>query len=153
MSKNYSIITDPQLNDFALIWDASNSDWRRVTFNDILTLFNTTNATSSTNVLEAVSQYSAPLTGTSVAVNNNSADTHLIITPAGTLAALTITLPAVANLRDKQTLIVNSTQVITALTIAANGATAVLGAPTTLAANGYFTLKYDLTLTTWYRVG
>lgn len=153
MSKNYSRISDPQLNDLALIWDDSNSDWRGTTLNNILTLFNTTNATSSTNVVEAASQYSAPLTGTSVAVNDNSADTHLILTPAGTLATLTITLPAVANLRDKQTLLVNSTQIVTALTVAANGATAVLGAPTALTANGYFKLKYDLTLKTWYRVG
>jgi hypothetical protein len=48
---------------------------------------------------------------------------------------------------------INSTQIVTALTIGTNGATAVTGALTAFTANGYMTLKYDKPSLTWYRVG
>lgn len=150
MSRNYSRISDPQLSDLIQIWDASNSDWRLVTFSDAFALFQ---ESYTTMLLEPDSQNSAPVTGADVAVNDNDNDTHLILTPAGTLATLTITLPAKANLRDKQTVLVTSTQVLTALTVAANGVSAVNGAPAAMTANGYFKLKYDLTLDSWNRVG
>jgi hypothetical protein len=47
---------------------------------------------------------------------------------------------------------VNTTQAVTALTVAGNGAT-VNGAPTTLAANGFFRIRFDAVLDVWYRVG
>ena len=139
----------PVLSDLVAIWQTANSDTRNTSLNRIFELFNE----SFTNtVFEAESQYSAPLTGVTVAVNDNNNDTHLIITPVGTIAALTLTLPAKATIRDKQTLLVTSTQQVTALTVGANGASAVNGAPTSLSADDYFTLKYDLTLDSWNRV-
>ena len=149
MSKNYSRISDPQLNDLSMLWDSSNSDWRLATFTDIFALYN---ASFTNVVLEADSQNSAPVTGATVVVNDNNNDTHLILTPAGTLSTLTITLPAVANLRDKQTFLSTSTQVVTTLTVGGNGTT-INGAPTAFTAGGYFKLKYDLTLGTWNRIG
>jgi hypothetical protein len=95
-----------------------------------------------------VSQYGVPLTGTTVTVATGN--TWLILTPAGTLAALTIALPT--NRTDKQEVLVNSTQILTALTVSGAGTT-VVGAPTTLAANGFFKMRYDGTLNAWYRVG
>lgn len=98
-------------------------------------------------------QYAAPsATGFSIAITAGPQSTHLILTPTGTFAAGTLVLPAVATVIDKQSLTVNSTQIVTALTISANGATAVIGAPTTLAANAFFTIKFDLTTKNWYRV-
>ena len=44
-------------------------------------------------------------------------------------------------------------QIFTAFVVDGNGATAVTGAPTTLAANAYFKLCYDLATSTWYRIG
>jgi hypothetical protein len=61
-------------------------------------------------------------------------------------------MPAVASVIDGQELLVNSTQAVTTLTVAGNGAT-VAGAPTTLAANGFFRLKFEALVSTWYRVG
>lgn len=99
-------------------------------------------------------QYSAPsATGFSIQINDNSDSTHLILTPTAGFAAGTLVLPLVSNVVDKQTLLVNTTQAVTALTINRNGATALTGAPTTLAANAFFTIKYDLPTRTWYRVG
>lgn len=150
MSSSYPIKENPTLADHSLIWDVENSTWKRSPFSAVFALYNE----SFTNVvLEADSQYSTPLTGANVLVGDNNNDTHLIIVPAGTIAAVTVTLPAVANLRDKQTLLVTCTQIVTTLTIGANGASSVNGAPTAFTANGFFTLKYDLTLDSWNRVG
>src|SRR3990167_4243057 len=88
-------------------------------------------------------QYSAPsATGFSVTVTDGADDNtnvHLILTPGGTYAAGTMVLPAIADVVDKQEVLVNCTQIVTTLTIDKNGATALTGAPTTIAAaNGFF---------------
>lgn len=100
-----------------------------------------------------LTQYAAPsATGFNIQVTDSDDNTHLILTPVAGYAAGTITLPASTNLIDKQELLVNTTQAVTTLTVAGNGAT-VVGEPTTLAANDFFRLKYDLNGNTWYRVG
>lgn len=113
--------------------------------------------------VDYTTQYAAPsATGFSVAINagspsvtppTNGKNVHLILTPLAGYAAGTIVLPAVAELIDKQEVLVNCTQAVTTLTINGNGATAVTGAPTTLAANAFFRLKYDAATSTWYRIG
>lgn len=98
-------------------------------------------------------QYSAPsATGFSVQITDGSGNIHLILTPAAGYAAGTIVLPAVANCIDGQDILVNCTQAVTTLTINGNGST-VTGAPTTLAANAFFRLRFDDVTNTWYRVG
>lgn len=98
-------------------------------------------------------QYAGPTsTGFSVTINNSSASVWLVLTPSGTLAAGTITLPDVANCVESQEILVSSSQTVTALTIGLNGALAV-GAPTTIAAGGFFRLRFEPILKTWYRVG
>ena len=77
----------------------------------------------------------------------------MILTPLAGYATGTIVLPAVGNIVDKQEVIVNTTQAVTTLTVDGNGAVAVTGEPSGLAANDFFRLKYDLTVQTWYRVG
>lgn len=151
MSCKYPQIEDPQLNDKPLLWDESNGAWRTCTLTDIFTLFSEAFIHA---VLEPDSQYAAPaLDGQNILIAANSNDTHLILTPAGTLADCTITLPTPANLRDKQLLMCNCTQQITTFTVEGNGAAAVNGMPTSLGADDFFTLKYDATLNTWNRLG
>lgn len=98
-------------------------------------------------------QYAAPpATGFSVQITDSDTDTHLILTPTGAFAAGTVVLPALANCVDGQQVLVNCTQAVTTLTIDGNGGT-VVGGPTTLAANGFFSLKFDQPTGNWYRVG
>lgn len=112
---------------------------------------------SFSDAADYVSQYSAPsATGFNVAVTDgadNNTNVHLILTPLAGYANGTITLPAKAGLVDKQEVLVNCTQVVTALAIGLNGASGAIGAPTTLAANAFFRLKYDAVTFNWYRVG
>ena len=89
-----------------------------------------------------------PLTGFNITVNSQS--TSLMLTPAGTLASGTVTFPL--SPIDGQQLTINTTQTVTALTLAGNGKT-ISNAVTTLAAAGFVTYKYVDSTSTWYRVG
>jgi hypothetical protein len=100
-----------------------------------------------------VTQYALPPgSGFSVQVNNSSENTHLIMSPSGPFAAGTIVFPALANLIDGQQLIVNTTQIVTALTLNGNGAS-IIGTVTTMGINDAFMYKFDLASTSWYLIG
>jgi hypothetical protein len=116
-------------------------------------VLNTYLATLSSTSSGLVIQYSAPsATGFSVQVNDASSDVWLVLTPLAGYATGTLVLPAVAHCTSGQRIIVNTTQAVTTLTITGNGSS-VTGAPTTLAANAFFELKWEPVLKTWYRVG
>lgn len=94
-------------------------------------------------------QYASP-NATDFTVNVQSgANTWLVMTPLAGYAAGTIVLPAMPV--DQQQLCVSSTQSVTTLTVSGNGSS-VNGAPTTLAANGTFSLRYDGVNQSWYRI-
>ncbi len=101
-----------------------------------------------------ITQYSAPsATGFTTTITTGDDDIHLILTPLAGYANGAIVLPLAATARDGQRVLVNCTQAVTTLAITLNGAAGAVGAPTTLAANAFFTLKYDAPSTNWYRVG
>lgn len=145
--RNYSRKDSPTTSDLSLIWDSANADWRLSTLASIKALVES----GLTFTVPATTQRLIPLTGFESTLEGSN-NLHLIITPAGTLATGTINLPSSVEAVDKQTVLVTTSQEITSLTVGGNGATAV-GAPTTLALGGYFTMKYDASTTTWYRVG
>ena len=148
---NQLTATTPGASQSLPVYDPAKGDSRRFSLSDLLTWIT---ANIAEGVQEPNTQYSAPVDGGTILVDDNDEDTHLIITPAAALViGLTITLPAMGNLRDKQRLIVNCTQDVAALAINGNGATVGTGAPIALLADDYFTLKYDATLNVWYRIG
>lgn len=67
-------------------------------------------------------------------------------------ASATITLPSIDVRASGQEILVTTDEAITALSVVASNAT-VVGAPTTLAANGFFRMRYDNLPSTWTRVG
>jgi hypothetical protein len=97
---------------------------------------------------DLVQQYAAP-SATGFSVSIAVGNTWLILTPVAGYAAGTIVLPA--NPTNEQVVNLNTTQAVTTLTVNGNGKT-VTGAPTTLAANAFFTLRFDATTNAWYRV-
>lgn len=138
-------------DSFAML-DASTDTQVAVTTAELLTYLEA-NITSSA-FTNYTTQYSAPSSsGFSVQVTNGSANIWLILTPTAGYAAGTIVLPAIANVVDKQEVLVNCTQQVNALTINGNGATAVTGEPLVLAADDFFRLRFDATTSSWYRVG
>lgn len=103
------------------------------------------------NVGGITSHYAAPsATAFSVDLPAVTNTIWLILTPTGTFANGEIVMPLAPV--DQQTVTVNCTQVVTTLAVDGNGAT-VTGAPTTLAANGKFTLRFDAVTSTWYCIG
>ena len=93
-----------------------------------------------------------PTTGQTVAAPDNAANAILYITPASTLAALTVNLPSDANSILGQQVRVATTQTLTSLTVAqAGGGQTLIGAPTTLAANASF-LMVKVAANTWMKM-
>lgn len=93
-------------------------------------------------------QYASPnATGFTVTIApaSTGASVWLLLTPVAGYAAGTIVLPAGV---DGQEVRVSCTQAVTTLTV--SGGT-INGAPTTLAANGFFSLRYDGVNASWYR--
>ncbi|MDZ7905165.1 MAG: hypothetical protein U5N55_04880 [Cypionkella sp.] len=128
------------------MWSQGGGDDQRISVTQLTTYMQ--NALSFT-AAKPVAQFAAPTNGQTVTVTKG--DTWLTVTPAGTLAALTISLPS--DRTDGEAVLVNCTQIITALTINGAGA-AVAGAPTTLAAeNGFFEMRYSSVLNSWFRTG
>lgn len=96
-----------------------------------------------------------PLTGATIACNTLKDDETHIITPAGTIATMTFNLPSAANSQVGQIIRLQSSQIITALTVAVTGSGTVGGtALTAAAANTPY--AYQCTSVagagTWYKI-
>ena len=96
------------------------------------------------NVLSAV-QYSVPTTGGTVTAGSNTR--VMLLNPAGTLATLTVVLPA--SPVDGQDFIVSTSQILTALTITGT----IVGTLTTLALGGFARFVYSADSSKWFRCG
>ena len=136
-------------SDLLPLYSQANGDARKISLTNFLNWLESQQIATQDN---KITQYSAPLAGSTVLLTDSQTSIWLVLTPAGTIAALTLKLPLVANCIDRQEILVNSTQIVTALTIDGNGSS-VIGAPTALAANGFFRLRWDAVMKTWYRVG
>lgn len=95
-------------------------------------------------------QYSAPIAGATVTVTAGLIS-KLVLNPAGTLATLTVTLPATP--ADGQTCRVGCSQIVTTLTLNAPGGATVSNSPAAFAAGGSCEFLYRTADTTWYRIG
>lgn len=90
-----------------------------------------------------------PLTGTTQVIPDDAE--MVIVNPAGTIAAWTLTMPV--NPYDKQEITVAFDQIITSLTMAGSGSQTLKGGLTAAAAKGFASWRYRKADTTWYRIG
>jgi hypothetical protein len=135
--------------DLLPIYVPNNGDARKVSVTQLLAYFQTVFAapTVSTNLY-------TPGSGFNITVPTPVSEQQwMLLQPAGTLATGTITLPLNTGTPDGTQLLVTTTQIITAFTLALNGAAAAFGAPTTLAANAFFTMRFYQATNSWYRIG
>lgn len=138
------------------LYSSANGDARRTSLTTLLDFVETNINVNGTSF---DTQYSAPAAGNTVQVGSSADDADgsenvwLILTPAGTLATLTIKLPLSTDAIHGQEILINCTQSVTTLSWDVNGASDIVGEPTTLAANAFLRLKYDSVTTNWYRVG
>ena len=123
------------------LWSGANGDTRRASAAAMKTYF-------APDTAQLVTAYAAPsATGFTVTLEGTD-DVWLILTPSALYDDGTIVLPA--SPRDKQLVTVACSQAVTTLTV--SGGT-VRGAPATLAANGFFSLRFDDVTNVWVRVG
>ena len=74
------------------------------------------------------------------------------LNPAGTIATLTVTLPASTLLIDGQILLLATSQTVTSLTLTAGSGTTVNGTNTTLTAAAPLMFVYSAASTTWLKI-
>jgi hypothetical protein len=130
------------------VYTPNNGDARRLPIGALLQFFqqNFASPTLATSI-------STPGTGFNITVPTPiSQQQWMLLQPAGTLAAGTITLPLNTQTPDGTEVLITTTQIITSFTMALNGASASYGAPTTLAASGYFRMRFVQATNSWYRI-
>ena len=149
----------PQINQLPLlaqvspgdqvpVYSPNNGDARRLPISQLLQYFQQTFAipTLATNVY-------TPGTGFNLPVPTPVAQQQwMLIQPAGTLALGTVTLPLNTQTPDGTEVLITTTQQITGFTLAPNGAGNVYGAPTTLAAEDFFRMRFVQATNSWYRI-
>jgi hypothetical protein len=106
----------------------------------------TTTSTLDSRLIPVV-QYTTPTTGNTITLNSNG-HTKLLINPAGTLLALTVTLPSSPS--DGDIVSLASSQIVTGLTM--NGGT-IIGALTALAVATFASYLYSGDASKWFRIG
>ena len=95
----------------------------------------------------------SPLTGETREFADDSNNQWMRMKPAGTIAALTVQFPLNTGCIDGQKMKITSTQIVTTLTTAVNGAAAINGSPDTSAANWFAEFEYIKADNEWYLVG
>jgi hypothetical protein len=130
------------------VYSPNNGDARRTSIGSLLTFFQQSFASPTV----AVNLY-VPGSGFNITVPTPvSQDQWMLLQPAGTLATGTITLPLNTGVPDGTTVLITTTQEITSLTIALNGATAIYGAVTSLAAGAATTIRFYQPTNSWYQI-
>jgi hypothetical protein len=79
-------------------------------------------------------------------------DQWMLLQPAGTLATGTITLPLNTGVPDGTTVLITTTQEITSLTIALNGASAIYGGVSFLGAGTATAIRFYQPTNSWYQI-
>jgi hypothetical protein len=123
------------------IWSTGNGDTRRIPASVLKAYCNPASGSDA-------QAYAAPSASGFTVTLSGVQDQWLILTPVAGYAAGTIVLPS--SPVNLQRVTVNCTQSVGTLTV--SGGT-VTGAPSSLSANGFFTMRYDAVVNAWYRVG
>ena len=130
------------------IYSPNNGDARRTSIGSLLTFFQQSFASPTLSVNLYV-----PGSGFNITVPTPvSQDQWMLLQPAGTLATGTITLPLNTGVPDGTTVLITTTQEITSLTIALNGASAIFGGVTSLAAGTATAIRFYQPTNSWYQI-
>ena len=130
------------------VYSPNNGDARRTSIGSLLTFFQQSFASPTLSVNLYV-----PGSGFNITVPTPvSNDQWMLLQPASTLATGTITLPLNTGVPDGTTVLITTTQEITSLTIALNGATAIYGGVTSLAAGTATAIRFYQPTNSWYQI-
>jgi hypothetical protein len=130
------------------VYSPNNGDARRTSIGSLLTFFQQSFASPTLSVNLFV-----PGSGFNITVPTPvSNDQWMLLQPAGTLATGTITLPLNTGVPDGTSVLITTTQEITSLTIALNGASAIYGGVTSLAAGTATAIRFYQPTNSWYQI-
>lgn len=130
------------------VYSPNNGDARRTSIGSLLTFFQQSFASPTLSVNLYV-----PGNGFNITVPTPvSNDQWMLLQPAGTLATGTITLPLNTGVPDGTTVLITTTQEITSLTIALNGASAIYGGVTSLAGGTATAIRFYQPTNSWYQI-
>ena len=130
------------------VYSPNNGDARRTSIGSLLTFFQQSFASPTLSVNLYV-----PGSGFNITVPTPvSNDQWMLLQPASTLATGTITLPLNTGVPDGTTVLITTTQEITSLTIALNGASAIYGGVTSLAAGTATAIRFYQPTNSWYQI-
>jgi hypothetical protein len=130
------------------VYSPNNGDARRTSIGSLLTFFQQSFASPTLSVNLFV-----PGSGFNITVPTPvSNDQWMLLQPAGTLATGTITLPLNTGVPDGTTVLITTTQEISSLTIAINGASAIYGGVTSLAAGTATAIRFYQPTNSWYQI-
>ena len=130
------------------VYSPNNGDARRTSIGSLLTFFQQTFASPTLSVNLYV-----PGSGFNITVPTPvSNDQWMLLQPAGTLATGTITLPLNTGVPDGTSILITTTQEITSLTIALNGATAIYGGVSFLGAGTATAIRFYQPTNSWYQI-
>lgn len=130
------------------VYSPNNGDARRTSIGALLTFFQQSFASPTLSVNLYV-----PGSGFNITVPTPvSQDQWMLLQPAGTLATGTITLPLNTGVPDGTTVLITTTQEITSLTIALNGATALYGGVSFLGAGTATAIRFYQPTNSWYQI-
>jgi hypothetical protein len=130
------------------VYSPNNGDARRTSIGSLLTFFQQSFASPTLSVNLYV-----PGSGFNITVPTPvSNDQWMLLQPAGTLATGTITLPLNTGVPDGTTVLITTTQEITSLTIALNGASAIFGTVSFLGAGTATALRFYQPTNSWYQI-
>jgi hypothetical protein len=130
------------------VYSPNNGDARRTSIGSLLTFFQQSFASPTLSVNLYV-----PGSGFNITVPTPvSNDQWMLLQPAGTLATGTITLPLNTGVPDGTTVLITTTQEITSLTIAINGASAIYGGVTFLGAGTATAIRFYQPTNSWYQI-
>jgi hypothetical protein len=130
------------------VYSPNNGDARRLSIGNLLTFFQQSFASPTLSVNLYV-----PGSGFNITVPTPvSQDQWMLLQPAGTLATGTITLPLNTGVPDGTTVLITTTQEITSLTIALNGASAIYGGVSFLGAGTATAIRFYQPTNSWYQI-
>jgi hypothetical protein len=141
--------------DLFVLYKTNQGDYRGASTATIQEWLQANTPGSSNGV--STTQYAQPnMNGFNITVTDGASDNtgvRLILTPVTNYTDGTITFPPASSAVDRQEILVTSTRQVANLTMGLNGASSQQGAPTSLAADGFFRMMYDAPTKVWYRVG
>ena len=130
------------------VYSPNNGDARRTSIGSLLTFFQQSFASPTLSVNLYVPGYGFNITVPTPVSN----DQWMLLQPASTLATGTITLPLNTGVPDGTTVLITTTQEITSLTIALNGASAIYGGVSFLGAGSATAIRFYQPTNSWYQI-